>query len=172
MNIDNFKDLRLFRRIWEFLVSYIAWFFMVFIAMIILYIRLYYETHIPHKLLLIFLIAIEFIWILYRCYCYFKYDFKFINKNNKPKKLNIVIAIDSEFVFEKFLLKRDFINELKANIDRNKFDIIILPQKYYKNIFFNQNKKLFDKDYVTKLNKNILWHYWICGKVDKQKDNW
>lgn len=163
--IEDFKDLRIFQWIWTLLISYISWLIIVSITIFTVCIRIYFQTNINKTLLIVSFSVIEVIRIWYRI---FK-NFYIYGKDDK--KLDIIIAIDSKLVFDRYLLKSDFINELKWNINKDKFKIRILPQRYFKHLFLKEKKKVFDLEYVKKLNEKVKWEYWICWTVDKQKDN-
>lgn len=119
------------------------------------------------KYKLLFLSAIIVLYLLVFVYLnYLHYSKNSLDKQKKPKKFGIVIAIDDKDYFEWYNLKQDFIEELKWQLDNNVFKIIVLSNRLSKKI----NPK--DKQLTYQINKNkrIKWHYWIYGKVEKVKD--
>lgn len=105
---------------------------------------------------------------------YFLYKNNYIPKNElndlwEQTKIWIILALEDKYDFNWFALKYDFIESLKENLDKTKFKIIILPNKFLSKVY--KDKKTLDKDFILEINKKVKWHYFIWWKVEKIK-NW
>ncbi len=97
---------------------------------------------------------------------YFIFKFSRIEKNKN--KIWIVIWIDDKDDYEWFKLKKDFIDSIEENLDKTKFKVIILSKKYLGKIY--KSKWVVDKEFISKINKKIKWHYFIVWKAQKWKE--